>query len=384
MRKRFSIIFLLCCFLLACHSQVPTPQEKALKEKIGQMLMVGFKGTELHADDAIVQAILKQQIGGVILFDYDFQTKSLNYNIENPKQLKQLNAQLQNYAKQAAKKNKNNLIPLFISIDYEGGKVDRLSVKEGFPPTLSAAAIGQGTYEQANQYAQQMAATLKAEGFNINFAPVVDVNDNPTNPIIGMLERSFSSDPAKVVAYASIFSKASQAQGILCTYKHFPGHGSATGDTHIGFVDVTKTWQPAELIPYQQLLQQPYACPLVITAHVINSRLDSKGYPASLSYAITTDLLRKTLKFNGVVVTDDMQMKAIADHYGLADAIRLAVNAGADILVFGNHLVTTPQDPQEIIDLIYNDIQAGKIPESRIDEAYQRIINLKKKIELTN
>jgi beta-N-acetylhexosaminidase len=168
--------------------------------------------------------------------------------------------------------------------------------------------------------------------------------------------------------------------GIVCVYKHFPGHGSSTEDTHAGFVDVTKTWQKYELDPYRALLQKPYHCPIVMTAHVVHTGLDSKGYPASISAAITKNLLREKLGFQGVVITDDLQMKAITDHYGLAEAIRLAVNAGADILVFGNQLVSTPQDPQQIVDIIYQDVMSGKISESRIDEAYQRVITLKKKI----
>ena len=356
-------------------------QEVTLKDKIGQMLVIGFKGTELSSDDAIVRSILAQRIGGVILFDYDFQTKTFEHNIKNPQQLKRLTEQLQKYANQAAATNKNNLTPLFISIDYEGGKVNRLKESYGFPKTVSAADIGFGTYEQATQYAQQMAKTLKEEGINLNFAPVLDVTVNLDNPVIGKLDRSFSNDPQKVVDYAAIFSKAYQDHGILCAYKHFPGHGSSTGDTHAGFVDVTQTWKEYELEPYKQLLQQSYGCSIVMTAHVIHYGLDSKGYPASISAAMTKELLREKLNFDGVVITDDLQMKAITDNYGIGDAVRLAVNAGADILIFGNQLVSTPQDPQQIVDMIYQDVMAGKISESRINEAYQRIMKLKSKLK---
>ena len=375
MQWRLSTIIL---FLLLIGPVNLMAKEVTLKEKIGQMLIIGFKGTELHSDDVIVKAILTQQIGGVILFDYDFQTKTFDHNIKNPVQLKHLTQQLQNYAHQAATNQQNNLTPLFISIDYEGGKVNRLKENYGFPKTLSAAELGQRTLAEAAQYAEQMAATLANLGININFAPVIDVNVNPDNPVIGKLGRSFSSDPQKVIEYAAIFSKAYHAHGILCAYKHFPGHGSSTDDTHAGFVDITQTWKAYELDPYKQLLQQPGACSMVMTAHVVHYGLDSKGYPASLSAAITKELLRGSLNFNGVVITDDMQMKAIADHYGLADAIRLAINAGADMFIFGNQLGTTPQDPQHIVDMIYTDVMTGKISENRINEAYQRIMQLKK------
>ncbi len=344
-----------------------------LKEKIGQMLLIGFQGAELHPNDAIVHAILNHQVGGVILFDYDFATKTYDHNIKSPTQLAKLTQQLQDYNKQATQ----SPYPLLIGLDYEGGKVNRLKEKYGFPKTLSAAAIAKLSIKEASQYANQMAETLAQSGINLNFAPVVDVNINPDSPVIGKIERSFSSDPNVVTDYAAIFAKAYNEHGVLCSYKHFPGHGSATGDTHQGFVDVTKTWQVTELAPYKSLLLNANGCALVMTAHVVNYDLDSKGYPASLSKDITQGLLRDKLNFNGVVITDDLQMKAITDNYGVPEAVRLAVNAGADILVFGNQLAATSQDPAQIIDLIYNDVQSGQIPQSRIDDAYNHIMKLK-------
>lgn len=343
-----------------------------LKQKIGQMLIMGFNGMELHADDSIVHAISAQQIGGVILFDYDFQTQTFLHNIKNPQQVRQLTQQLQSYARHA---------PLFISIDYEGGKVNRLKESNGFPPTLSAAEIGRHSLSEVERYAIKMAETLQQLGINMNFAPVLDVNVNPDNPVIGKLGRSFSPNPKKVIEYAALFTKAYQAQGVLPVYKHFPGHGSSRGDTHIGCVDVTETWEEYELEPYKQLLPH-FSQGLVMTAHVVHAGLDDQAYPASLSFAITTGLLREQLHYQGVVVTDDMQMKAITDHYGLAKAIRLAINAGADILVFGNQLVARPQDPQQLVEMIYADVQQGHISESRIDEAYQRIMKLKAVLSL--
>lgn len=255
--------------------------------------------------------------------------------------------------------------------------VTRLKSKYGFPQTISTEDIGRGTDEQASKYAHQMADVLKQIGINFNFAPVLDVNVNPENPVIGALGRSFSSNPEKVAHYASIFSQAYKEKGILCTYKHFSGHGSSTNDTHDGFVDVTKTWKAYELVPYKTLIRQSESCPVIMTAHVTNTRLDSKGLPCTLSYEMITKLLREELHFNGVVVTDDMQMKAIADQYGSADAIKLSINAGADILLFGNRMVSVRQDPKQLIDIIYDSIQSGEISETRINEAYQRIMKLK-------
>jgi beta-N-acetylhexosaminidase len=355
-------------------------EEIPLKEKIGQMLLIGFKGMELHDGDAIVQAILKHQVGGVILFDYDFSTKTFEHNIKSPAQLKKLTGQLQDYTRQAAQSNHQEYYPLLIGLDYEGGKVNRLKEGYGFPKTLSAADIATLSLDEAKQYAEQMAVTLQQNGINLNFAPVVDVNVNPECPVIGKFGRSFSSDPKVVSDYAGLFSKAFYEHGVLCSYKHFPGHGSSNADSHMGFVDVTSTWMQYELDPYKTLLQQSYGCSLVMTAHVVHYGLDSQGYPASLSRAITHDLLREQLNFHGTVITDDLQMKAITDNYGTHEAVKLAVNAGADILVFGNQLAV-PQNPQEIIEMIYQDVKNGEIPESRIDEAYQHVMQLKEQLQ---
>ncbi len=347
-----------------------------LKQKIGQMLMIGFEGTTLTPNDAIVHAIQQHAIGGVILFDHNFQHPEQTRNIENPTQLRQLTHQLQHYTQQT------DAPPLFIGIDYEGGKVNRLKEKYGFPATLSAADIGKLSLRDARAHADQMAQTLQNAGINLNFAPVIDINVNPDNPVIGKLDRSFSNDPATVSQYAEIFSACFKAHHILCSYKHFPGHGSSTGDTHAGFVDVTQTWQADELDPYRTLLPKADACQLVMLAHVVNKHLDPAGYPASLSYAITTKLLRHDLHFTGVTVSDDMQMKAITDQYGLTDALPLAINAGADILVFGNQLVAEPQDPKILVDMIYADVQAGKISAARIDDAYAHIMQLKTRLSV--
>ena len=351
------------------------PANPTLKEKISQMLLIGFKGITLKPDDAIVRSILSQHIGGVILFDYDYQSKIPDRNIQSPEQLRALTQQLQTYAKQAAAVKQNDLFPLFIGIDYEGGKVNRLKEVYGFPPAPSAAEIGKGSPGAAQQQAEIMAVTLKKAGINLNFAPVLDVNVNPDNPAIVKLDRSFSTDPQKVTNYAAIFAKAYRDHGILCAYKHFPGHGSSTQDTHHTFVDVTDTWKEEELVPYQSLFKNPDTCSIVMTAHVVNRKYDD--CPASISTPIITELLRNTLHFKGAVVTDDMQMKGITDRYGLALAVKMAVNAGADLLIFGNQLVTTPQDPEQVVNIIYDAVQAGEIKESRIDEAFGRISALK-------
>jgi beta-N-acetylhexosaminidase len=352
-------------------------KQVTLKEKIGQMLIVGFEGAELDANDAIVRAISLQQIGGVILFDYNFQTKNYDHNIKNPLQLKKLVNQLQSYARAADNQHGSAFYPLFVSIDYEGGKVNRLQESYGFPKTLSAAEIATHSVAEAKVYIQKMAETLQQAGINLNFSPVLDVNVNPDNPVIGKLGRSFSHDPSVVYNYAALYTDIYKQHGIVCAYKHFPGHGSSLGDTHAGLVDVTKTWKKYELEPYKQFFKHSNTCSMVMNAHVVNKNLDDGGYPASLSKAMTTELLRKKLGFDGVVITDDLQMKAIKDHYGTDEAVRLAINAGADMLIFGNQLTAVPQDTATIVNMIYADVQAGKISAHRINEAYQRIMKIK-------
>ena len=352
-----------------------------LDEKIGQMLIIGFDGKTIDANSKIVKAIEESNIGGVILFDYNTVTKQFDKNIESPEQVKLLNKQLQNYTANANITNHRKNLPLLISVDYEGGKVNRLSEAYGFPATLSAKNIGNLPRDEANNVAENMAQTLKKSGFNLDFAPVLDVDINPENPVIGKKERSFSSDPREVATYAKVFSQQFLNHGVQCAYKHFPGHGSSTKDSHLGFVDVTDTWQDLELIPYQQMISKPQHCGMIMSAHIVNRKLDAEGLPATLSYEILTNTLRKKLKFDGVIITDDMQMKAITDNYGTDTAITLAINAGADMLVFGNQLTPSYVDPKEIVALIKQKISQGEISEDRINEAYSHIKDFKKNLQ---
>lgn len=356
-------------------------QPVGLREKIGQMLILGFEGKSVDRRSPILKAIDKQNIGGVILFDYNTKTKTFDKNIESPTQVRQLNRALQRAARSANLKHHRPAVPLLISVDDEGGKVNRLKPEYGFSDSPSAADVGKMNAMEANKVAHDMARTLKQSGFNLNFAPVLDVNVNPENPIIGKKDRSFSDNPADVAYYANFYAQNFLSRGVQCAYKHFPGHGSSTGDSHLGFVDVSDTWQSQELIPYEQSLTQAQSCGFIMTAHVVNRQLDASGLPATLSHPILTDLLRKKLKFRGVIISDDMQMKAISAHYTLDKAVALAINAGADMLIFGNQLSNEPQDPKTIIDLIEAKVKSGEIDRARINEAYRRIITMKKSIQ---
>ena len=334
------------------------------------MLIIGFSGLELHDDSPVVSWIKRDGLGGVLLFDVDLQAKTAGKNLKSTAQIKQLNHDLQQCAEMAG-----NSLPLLIAIDYEGGAVDRLSQIPGCKKSMKACEQADLSVDAFQMEAVNMASTLKELGFNLNFAPVVDLNLNDQQGIIGTLGRSFSENPAVVARLAQTFVDAFRESGILCSYKHFPGHGSAVGDTHQGFVDVTDTFQPSELEPYAALFDNMKWPVMVMTAHVINRVLDNSGLPATLSYPILTELLRHQLGFDGVVVSDDLQMQAISHHYSIDEALALTINAGADMVIFGNQWGTITAT--DVIDRIERLVLSGVIPLERIDEAYRRIAHLK-------
>ncbi len=337
-----------------------------LEEKLGQMLLIGFRGLEVDRTHPIVQDILKRHIGSVVLFDYDVPKKSSVRNVASPTQLKNLVSDLQSFAR----------TPLLVSIDYEGGRVSRLKEKFDFPSTYSAQYFGlKNNLDLTFSHAEQMAKLLHSLGINMNLAPVVDLNTNPNNPIIGKLERSYSDDPKIVAAHAEKFVQAFHKHKVLCTLKHFPGHGSSTDDSHLGMVDVSRTWKNAELFPYSLLIDKELV-DAIMTAHVYNEHLDPT-YPATLSKRIITDLLRKKLGYDGVVISDDMQMGAIAKEYGLESAIFRAVEAGVDILAFANNSTFDVSIAQKAVEILKKLIKTKKISYKRIDESYNRIMNLK-------
>lgn len=343
-----------------------------LRNKISQMLIMGFSGYDID-ESSPVTSWLKDGLGGVLLFDYDLPAQRHGKNLRDKLQIKQLNHDLNHYALLA-----ENALPLFIAIDYEGGVVNRLSKIDGCMPTMKPCDQAQLSEEDWQREAEEMALTLKDLGFNLNFAPVVDLDLNEEQGIIGKLGRSFSKYPAPVIRAASQFVSAFNKHGVACAYKHFPGHGSASGDTHEGFVDVTDSYHDSELEPYAGLFTKPDAAVMVMTAHVINRHLDASGLPATLSYPVLTELLREKIGFKGVIISDDLQMQAISNHYSIDEALRLTINAGADMVIFGNQLGTITGT--EVVDRIEKLVKSGAIEHARIDSAYQRIAHLKRSV----
>lgn len=342
-----------------------------LQQKAAQMLIVGFRGTELKPDNPIYNDITNLKIGGVILFDYDTPTKTRPRNIKSAAQVRKLNKDLQTLANGS----------LFISIDQEGGYVNRLKTRNGFPLTRTARYLGRVNNADTTKYwAARIAETLASLGFNLNFAPDTDVNINPKSPAIGKVQRSFSSNPHTVAKHAQIWIDEQSKQHIISSVKHFPGHGSAKADTHLGMVDVTNTWTEKELIPFQMLIDSGKV-DMVMTSHIINRHLDS--LPATLSYNILTGILRNKMGYGGIIVSDDIAMGAIADHYTLDDAVEKAINAGVDMIILSNNGTTfNGEITSKVINIICKLVEEGKISRQTINNTYNRIISLKCKYGL--
>ncbi len=352
----FTIFFLV--YSVLCDAQT----RDSLDIKIGQMILIGFPNPKV--DPGTLEAVRSGKIGSILLFEKNIPAK--NSYLE----LKKITWMYQ----QAA------TIPLFIVIDQEGGKVNRLKEKYGFPRSVSAARLGDYSLDSVRFYGETTAATLVGLGINVNFAPVVDLASNPNNPIIATKERAFSAQADSVTLFAREFIKQHRKLGVVTVLKHFPGHGSSKDDTHLGVADVTNTWRESELIPYQMLIDSGEA-DAIMTAHIVNKKLDEKGLPGTLSKKITTDLLRDKLHYSGVVFSDDMQMHAIAKHYSLEEAILLAIDGGVDILTFSNNISGSPERTvHRVHQIIRKYVEDGKISKERIDQSFVRIMRLKTRL----
>ncbi len=353
-KRILSLFFLL-------HTLILTPCKllaiDSLSYKIGQMVMTGFiPGSEF--EDTLYYDIRHRNLGGVIL---------MGYNLDNPAQIADLTASLQDSAN----------TPLFIATDEEGGIVARLDENNGYARTEKAITLGTINNEDSTRAeAALMAGWLYNAGINTNLAPVADVNVNPSSPAIGHYGRSFSADPEIVSDHIYWFYDEMKADKIVCALKHFPGHGSAVGDSHDGFTDITKTWSKQELIPYTNMIDRAYSG-MIMTAHLFNANIDSM-YPATLSKPTLEGILRDSLGFNGVIITDDMNMGAIRNIYGFTESVYAAINAGVDILLYVGNEKYGKSIVNQICKVVKTAIDSGMITEQRIDESYDRITALKR------
>jgi len=336
----------------------------ALEADLGQLLLVGFEGTEAEGNQAVERLLCETRVGGVVLFAR---------NIAGDEQAGRLTRALAERARACTGR------PLLIAVDAEGGQVMRLGA--GFTATLSAGELGESNdFTLTELEARRIGRMLKSAGINWNLAPVVDVGYNPANPVIVGAARSFGANPLLVTAHARAFIQGLHAEGVLTALKHFPGHGSSYGDSHKGFVDVTTTANPeAELAPYRTLITERLA-DAVMTAHVVNRALDSE-FPATLSRATLTGLLRGELGFDGPVVTDDLRMGAIEQRWGLETAAVTALAAGADILLIANdRLPDGGSAARAALATIQQRLVSGRLDPERVEAALARVRALKARL----
>lgn len=344
----------------------------SLSIKIGQMILIGFPGTEV--DPLVLDEVRAGKVGSIIMFEKNI-PGSGKTGPRAGSSFAPLKKVLWTY-RQAAP------IPLLVCIDEEGGRVNRLKEKYGFPRSLSARNMGRApSLDSVRFYAESTAATLAGLGINVNFAPVVDLGVDTANTVIYKVGRSFSANPDSVALMAGEFIKPHRRFGVITVLKHFPGHGSSKADTHLGVADVTNLWTTNELIPYERLIERG-EIDAVMTAHIVNKKLDPRALPGTLSSRMIDSLLRKQMHFNGVVFSDDMQMFAIEKEYGVEEAIRLSVNAGVDILCFSNNITGSKERAADKVHgIIRSLVDKGLITKERIDESYRRIMTLKSRLQ---
>lgn len=331
-----------------------------LRQKIGQMIIVGFEG--LEPSDAVKKMIKDYHVGNVILF---------SRNVKDSYQLVKLNNDLKAL-------NKDNPLPLIISADQEGGRVTRLPEDATkFPANL---VIGSRNSAQlAYDIGRVTGLEMKAYGFNLNFAPVLDIFSNSKNTVIG--DRAFGNTPGIVSEMGTALMKGLRDAGIIPVIKHFPGHGDTVVDSHIDLPSLDHSWERLEsfeLVPFKKAIEAE--ADMVMVAHIVFPGIMEDELPASLSREVISGLLREKLNFDGVVISDDMDMGAIVKYYGIEEAAVRAVLAGTDIVSVCHNY----ERQKQAFEAILTAVEDGTIPMERIEQSVRRIIRLKLKYELTD
>lgn len=343
-----------------------------LEQMIGQLLLIGFQGTEPGSSEIqkLRQQISDGLLSGIIVF---------RHNIENPAQIANLLSDL---------KARDRDGSLLCVVDQEGGLVQRLSSKNGFPDFKSARELATGySAEEAFEHYVQMAKVLSAAEINFNLAPCVDLDMQPECPVIGGCQRSYSSDPEIVQRYAGKMIEAMSSEKILSCLKHFPGHGSAQADSHKGLVDITDYWTESELVPFKGLIESSDIM-AIMSAHLVHRAVHA-DLPATLC-AAWTERLRTELCFSGVVVSDDLHMGAIQQYYSFEEVVRLGFNAGLDLFMFSNNplaaqgVVNFKPDselPLHFQQQVLQLIDSGELSVERVTQSFERVQALKAQIQ---
>lgn len=332
-----------------------------LDYKIGQMIIVGFDGNTTHSFGfkKVLKQLKNNEISGILLFSKNIKTKNNLINMNK-------------------KLIENSSLTPFISIDNEGGMVQRYD----FYQHKSAKEVSKLNLIDAHDEYKKLAYAQKELKINLNFAPCVDLEINQDS-IIKKKERSYGIEPSIVSKYAEIFIKEHNKLGVATSIKHFPGHGSVSGDTHKGFVDATNTFQESELQPYYHLKKYD-KLNMVMVSHIFNSNID-ENYPASLSKKTIKNLLIDEIGFDGIIISDDYDMKAIRDNYSLRDIIVNSINSGINILLFSNNIESKDKNlPKKIRKIIKKEIELGNIKIEDINNSYQKIIRLKRRLSSWN
>lgn len=331
--------------------------DMSLDEKIGQLFIIGLDGYELTDNDK--NQIIDNKIGGHILY---------KRNIDNKIQLKSLLETLNEV-------NNNNKIPLFLSVDEEGGKVSRLS--NIYTNLREASSLGiKNDRKLSYEYGQIQGLKLASLGFNLNFAPVLDINVNPKNPVIG--SRAIGSTAEIVSKHGIEIKKGMESVNVIPVMKHFPGHGDTAVDSHLELPLLDKTYKELEnleLVPFKAAIDND--ADMIMISHILFPLIDDE-YPASISNTIIQGILREDLGFNGVVISDDMTMGAIINNFSLEEASMNFLKAGGDIILIGHNSENTSL----VIKRIKNAIIEGEISIEFIDSKVYRILNLKSKYDL--
>jgi beta-N-acetylhexosaminidase len=359
--------------LLVAACQTVFPRERQRRPTpppdLGGLVLAGFHGTEAQGNRDLEELLCRVKVGGIILFAR---------NITDAGQIARLTREATEMSRACTGR------PLLIATDAEGGQVMRLGPSAGYTPTPSHQDLGDANdLAMTELEARRIGRMLHEAGINWNLAPVVDVGYNPANSVIVRSARSFGAGPALVTNHARAYIRGMHAEGILTALKHFPGHGSSFADSHLGFVDVTETAnRDVEMLPYRALIGEGLA-DSVMTAHVFNRHLDAR-YPATLSSKTIRRLLRQTLRFDGVVVSDDLRMGAIEKHYGLSEAVVMAVRADVDLLLIGSdRLPDGSSAAQTTVAALRAALAAGRLEAKRVSTALRRVDALRERVRVT-